>query len=259
MRSLLLAAFLCVPLAGLAACLPLATQLAPWPTDTPPPPTETPTPTIVWFPPTATITALPTATLNLTPTLDISPKYGALVFSDDFSDPSQWGVGKSGAGSVALVKNELTLAVTSPPGYLYSLRKDTWLGDFYLEITASPSICRGVDEYGLLVRVASTQDFYRFGLLCDGQARLDRLLGGEASSLQAPRMSGAVPRGAPSSSRMAVWAAGKQMRFYANGQYLFTVHDSSLLAGGMGVFARASGEDSVTVNFSELSVYEASK
>jgi hypothetical protein len=233
----------------------LATQPPPWPTDTPPSPTETATPTIVWFPATATHTPLPTATFSLTPTLDTSPKYGNLIFSDDFSDPSQWSLGKIGSGSIALGKNELTLAVTRPQAYLYSLRQDTRLGDFYLEITASPSICRGADEYGILIRLASQQDFFRFALLCDGRARLDRLLGGEAASLQPPEMSGAVPRGAPSSSRMAVWAVGKQMLFYANSQYLFTVSDPSLLVGGLGVFARASGEDPVTINFSDLDVY----
>jgi hypothetical protein len=58
---------------------------------------------------------------------------------------------------------------------------------------------------------------------------------------------------------MAVWAVGKEMRFYANSEYLFSVRDPSLPAGNLGVFVRASGGDSVTVNFSDLSVYEAVK
>ena len=103
------------------------------------------------------------------------------------------------------------------------------------------------------------QDFLRFGLNCRGEVRLDRLSGGDASSPYPPEMSGAVPPGAPSSTRLAVWALGKELRFYANGQYLFTVSDPVLHVGGLGVYARAGGEDTMTVNFSDLDVYEATR
>jgi len=243
----------------LAGCLPPATALPPLPSDTPLPPTASPTATIVWFPPTATYTPRPPVTPGITPTLDTRPGYGPLVFSDDFLKPELWALGRTGAGSAALGKSELSLVVNQPRGYLFSLRQETALRDFYLEVTASPSICRGADEYGLLVRLVSLQDFYRFGLTCRGEARLDRLIGGEASSPNPPELSGAVPPGAPSTSRLAVWAQGKEMRFYANGQYLFTVSDPVLQVGGLGVYARASGEDSMTVDFSDLDVYQAAR
>ena len=67
-------------------------------------------------------------------------------------------------------------------------------------------------------------------------------------------MSGAIPPGAPSTSRMAVWARGSEMRFFANDEYLFTVHDPLLPSGSLGVFARSSGDLAVTVNFSDLVV-----
>jgi hypothetical protein len=243
----------------IAGCLPQATALPPLPTETPGPPSATPTATTVWFPPTATFTPLPPVTPGITPTLDLSPGYGAPIFSDDFLKPELWSLGRSGLGSAALGVSELSLVVSQPRGYLYSLRQETALSDFYLEITASPSICRGADEYGLLIRLTSLEDFLRFGLNCRGEVRLDRLSGGEASSPYPPELSGAVPPGAPSSSRLGVWALGKELRFYANGQYLFTVSDPVLRAGGLGVYARLSGEDSMTVDFSDLDVYEATK
>jgi len=245
--------------AFLVGCLPQATLLPPLPTETPGPPTPSPTATIVWFPPTATFTPLPPVTPNISPTLDLSPGYGSPIFSDDFLKPELWSLGRSGPGSAALGVSELSLVVSQPRGYLYSLRQETALSDFYLEITASPSICRGADEYGLLVRLVSTQDFLRFGLNCRGEARLDRLSGGEASSPFPPEISGAVPPGAPSTSRLSVWALGKELRFYVNGQYLFTVSDPVLQVGGLGVYARTSGDDSMTVNFSDLDVYEATR
>jgi len=256
MKTALRAAWVFLGLVALSACLPLATPLPPLPTDTPAA-SDTPTPTIVWFPPTPTHTSLPVATLPVTPTVDVRPEFGALLFSDDFSQPGQWTLGRFQAGRAAMAMNELTLAVSQPEGYLYSTRQDTSLSDFYLEITASPSICRDQDQYGLLLRLSSDVDYYRFALTCDGRTRLDRIYQGNASAPQALIYSGAVPPGAPSMSRLAVQAIGKEMHFYINGQYQFTIRDPMLPRGTIGVFARADGPDVMTVNFSDLDVYQA--
>src|SRR5512137_2099079 len=116
-------------LSGLAACLPSAIPLAPTPSPTIAPPSQTPTATIIWFPPTATFTPLPGATLSITPTLDTRPHYGELIFQDDFSQPENWTLGKMTAGSIALGRNEISLGISQPPGYLYSLRRATTLED----------------------------------------------------------------------------------------------------------------------------------
>jgi len=239
--------------AGLAACLPVTTQPAPTVAPTLPALTDTPTPTIVWFPATPTFTPFPTPII--TPTMEVSPLAGEIIFQDNFTDPTQWLLGQTASTSVALGVDELTLALDNPGAYLYSLRQGTDLADFYLEITASPSICRGADEYGLLLRVTPAQEFYRFSLTCDGQLRLDKYYQGKASSPQPLMYSGAVPPGAPSSSRLGVWASGKEMRFYVNGEYQFTVNDPSLTSGGLGAFIRSNGENAITVSFSDLQVY----
>ncbi len=240
---------------GLAGCLAAATPAPPIPTDTPLPPTQTSTPTIVWFPPTATITPLPTSTLPVTPTLDTQISYGDLLLQDNFEDAKGWMTGRTGSGNITVKNNELTLAINRPDGYLYSLKQGTKLNNYYAEITAAPTICRGNDEYGLLLRVSPSLDFYRFSLTCSGQIRLDKYYQGKASSPYELTPSGSVPRGAPSQSRLGVLANGRELNFYVNGEYQFSVRDPSLITGGLGVFARAGEEDAVTVNFSDLKIY----
>jgi hypothetical protein len=249
--------FSCLLITGSSACISAPTTFPPLPSQTLTP-SETPTATIVWFPPTATYTPLPSPTPNLEPTENLQSDHGKLIFQDGFNQPELWMNGKMTSGSIAFGKGELSLGVSQTEGYLYSLREATSIGDFFLEITASPSICRAGDEYGVLFRVSPALDFFRFGLNCQGEARLDRLISGTATSPQPPLLSGAVPPGAPSSSRLGIWASGKEMRFYVNDQYQFTVRDASLLSGGLGVFARASGEEAMSVNFSALEVYEVS-
>jgi hypothetical protein len=235
--------------------MPLYTPLPPETTATSEP-TATPTATVIWFPPTDTPTPFPT--LNNSPTLELQkPSGGDMIFSDDFSDPSQWLLGQTETTSIALGNNALTLALDQPGAYLYTLRDNPTLTDFYLEVTASPSLCRGEDEYGLLLRVSEVLDFYRFSLYCDGSVRLDKYYNGRASSPVPKNLSGSVPPGAPSSSRLAVWAKGKEMRFYVNGEYQFDLKDPTLLQGNLGFFIRSAGDNAVTISFSDLTVRKA--
>ena len=259
MRWIIRLGLVIVYLAEISACAPVPTPLSSLSVKTVLPPTQTSTATIVWFPPTATFTPLPTMTLSITPTVDVRPSYGALILEDDFSKGENWTLGEMSAGNVALGKNELSLGVSQPPGYLYTMRRGITLDNFYIEITASPSICRGKDEYGLLLRVSPASDFFRFGLNCDGEARLDRYLSGQASSPKPPAPNGVVPPGAPSTSLLAVWAVERDLRFYVNGIFLFSIRDASLPSGGLGLYVRAAGPEEVTVNFSDLKIYEAAR
>jgi hypothetical protein len=248
--------YLCLLTVLCYACSTATISIAP-PTDTQSPPTTTVTPTIIWFPPTVTPTPFPTPVI--TPTVDMRPDLGRILFEDDFSDPKSWSLSQSQAGSVALGKNELTIAIGEMNAYLFSIREEPIFTDFYLEITAEPSLCRNLDEYGVLFRVSPNIDYYRFSLSCNGQVRLDRVSQGQASSPQPWMLSGSVPPGAPSSSRLGISAIGSEMSFFVNDHYQFSVHDPLLASGGVGVFARSANKMAVTVNFSNLAIYEINR
>lgn len=238
----------------LSACSPAETPQTTVIETQAPTPTNTVTPTIEWFPATATPTLHPT--LQLSPTPDLKPNIGAILFRDDFSEPGEWTLGTSTKGSIALGINELTIAVSEPGAYLHSIRQQPELSDFYLEIRTNPTLCRQEDQYGLLLRTASPNDFYRYALSCDGRVRLDRIAGGTASSPQPWTSSTAAPPGAPISSKLGVWAKGNEMRFFVNGIHQFTVKDPLMPSGNMGLFAWSGGDTAVTVNFSDLIVYQ---
>ena len=243
----------------LTACL----SITPTPGNSPSPTTQpspiaTFTPTVVWFPPTPTRRPFPTST-PLPPTPDLRPGLGDILFQDDFSSVGAWALSTTAKGSVALGPNRLTIAISEPKSYIFSLRSQPVFSNFYAEITASPNLCRGSDEYGLLIRAASNMDFYRFTVSCDGQTRLDRIYRGQASSPQPWMLGTMVPVGSPSSFRLAVWALDKEMRFFINDEYQFTVRDPLIASGALGVYARSAGDSAVTVNFSDLVVREINK
>jgi hypothetical protein len=210
-----------------------------------------PTQTIVWFPASETPTLLAFPTYTATP--EMSPGIGAETLSDDFSDDSVWDTATSNQGSAAISRNRLILAV-QPQYYLASMRHELIVRDFYAEITARPSLCRGEDNYGLVVRGIGSS-FYRFVLACNGQVRAERISGGTGLSIHEPVPSGDAPA-APGEVRIGVWAVGGDMRLFLNGRYQFSVMEGTFPSGGLGVFVRSAGDTLTTVTFSDLAVYE---
>ena len=244
--------FFCFALLFLSACLPVET-LTPFVSATPTV-TNTATPTTVWFPATETPTMVPTVIPSPTP--ELRPGVGGLLFSDEFDLPSDWTWLETESSSISVANNELTAVLAREKGYIYSVREGALFTNFYAEITASPNLCNGLDEYGMLIRYQSPVNFYRYSLSCNGQVRLDRVVGGTASSPQPWMVTTSVPSASPSTSRLGVWAVGKELRFFINDQHQFTITDKSLPSGAMGVFVRSGGSNAVTVSFSDLAVYD---
>ena len=216
----------------------------------PPTPIPLQTPTPVWFPATATSTPQPVRTQPPTPDMLIG--LGSIIATDDFSRSSTWDTASSDQGSASISRERLTL-VAQPGMYMTSLQRNIVAGDFYAEITARPSLCRGSDEYGFLVR-ANAVTYYRFSLICNGQVHAERVSLKERHDLHEPVPSGDVPPGAPGEVRIGVWAAGPELRLFLNGRYQFSITDMNLSSGTVGVFARAAGDTPVTVTFSDLVV-----
>ncbi len=235
---------------GVSACISVVTP-TPLPTSSP---TVTPSPTVTvqWFPPTETLRPAPPQMKTPSPTK--SKNLGEIIFSDDFSSPGEWLRDDARGGSVSVGEGELTLVINEPGAFLYSVLEQPRLADFYVEITVRPSLCAGKDEYGLMFRASKNITYYRYSLSCDGEVRLDRLVGGGAFSPQAWMPSASVPSAAPSESRLGVWAKGSELRFFINDELQFIVNDSEIRSGAFGVFARSAGDNAVTVSFADLVV-----
>jgi hypothetical protein len=237
---------------ALAACTPLAgspTQNIVLATLTPPPPS----PTIIWFPLSSTPSPQPLPTRQATP--DEKPGLGGVILTDNFSSASDWNTAVSDQASVDVSDNLLSIAV-QPGISAISLRQNLNLNDFYAEITARPSLCRGADEYGLLFRAPNNVAFYRFVIFCNGTTGVDRLSVKTPHQILPAVPSADVPLGAPGDVRLGVWAVGSEFHFFLNDHYQFSMSDKNYSAGAIGVFARSTGDTPVTVTFSDLEIYD---
>ncbi|HWR65570.1 MAG TPA: hypothetical protein VN364_05585 [Bellilinea sp.] len=253
MKKLLITLGLLLLAVGASACLPAA-EAESTPTITPTNvSSETPTPTIDWFPAIATATVRPTE--MVTPTATPALALGAELLRDDFSSPGDWATFQTTTGSAQYGKERFTLAVKAAEGYLLSLRSTPELKDFYLEITASPSLCRASDSYGLYLRSGGEGYGYRWVVTCDGRSRLERVRDFHASLVEDWVGSPWLTPGSPVTIHLGVWMSGAEMRFYAEGVEIFRTREPLYASGTIGVFARASGDTPVTVSFSDLTVY----
>jgi hypothetical protein len=220
----------------------------------PPTVTDTPvqTPTRVWFPPSPT--SPPQTFSTFTPTPEMRPGLGDATLRDSFSDATMWDTASADQGSASVENNRLLLAATSK-NYIFSLRRYLDVGSFYAEVTARPSLCRGDDSYGVLVR-ANAVAYYRFSLTCNGMVGAERVRFNNRQVLQELTPSGDAPIGAPGEVRIGVWAVGTELRLFLNGRFQFAVNDASFGNGTIGLFASSSGDTPVTVNFTDLIVQD---
>jgi len=223
-------------------------------------PTETSTPvltaTTVWFPPTVAPTLFVAPTVQ--PTVNLLEEVGSLTLSDNFTDTALWQVGEKPSGSVEYSSDRLTIAIQQPQGILFSFRPSPILQDAYVEITTSISLCIGDDSYGMLFRASSIQDFYRLLINCNGLIRLERVRNGVVNVLTDWTSSSQLSAGAPLTLKLGVWMHGTTFRVFIHNAFQFEANDDAFSSGWLGVFARSAGNTSVTVNFSDLQVYELS-
>jgi hypothetical protein len=215
--------------------------------------TPLPTQTIQWFPATSTPTSMPTRTIMSTP--DQRPGIGPALLHDDYSDISAWPTSRNENGSLAYGKNEFTIAIANPGSSLSSIRSEPILEDYYLEITASPSLCQQDDSYGLILR-ATADVFYRWVINCNGMSRLERVKSGRYTIIQDWVPSGQIPIGFPAVLKLGVWARGEEMRFFVGDVFQFGVTDPTPASGQIGLFARSQGTSAVTISFSDLTIYQ---
>jgi hypothetical protein len=236
----------------LAACRGLfPTQV---PTPTPVPASATPTATIVWFPPTNTPSPFPAQTILPTP--DQRPGLGKLLLRDSFDQPALWSTAVGPQAKAIVRDNQLILSISEQgPLSILSLRSQPVMADFYAEAAVKLSLCGDKDQFGMVFRAAPGDNYYRFTISCDGQARGEGVRSGSNMPLVDWLSSGDVPNAAPAGVKLGVWAVGSEMRFFLNDNYQFTVRDPVLHEGTLGFFAYANGASPITVSFSDLLVY----
>jgi hypothetical protein len=222
-----------------------------------PTPILSPTPTIVWFPVTSTPELVAMSTT--TPNAAVGPVFGSLTFDDAGKISEHWVASQEAGGLVTASKDSLGLAVNNPRGSLLTLRKDTNLNDFYFETVMTMGLCRNDDTAGVVFRTVDAQNYYVFLVNCQGRIALERVLKGSPAMLSDWSLTNQAQPGLTQPLKIGVWARGSTIKIYLNDQLQYEVVNSAYYSGGIGFFAQASGDTSVSVNFSEIKAFKTTE
>ncbi|MCJ7514344.1 MAG: hypothetical protein MUO23_15440, partial [Anaerolineales bacterium] len=207
----------------------------------------------------------PTATTPSPPSLTPSPSaspappapvpLGEMLLSEAFDDRQGWELEETVSGAASLVDGRLVLSARKPSTSILQPAPHDPLGDFYAEVEVRSEVCSPGDEYGLVIRLSPSGEHYRVSLLCEGSARLLRVLADQTNALTATTPSGSVIPGPAGLNWLAVSAQGSQLRVFVNHQPVLEDRDSRLSFGRLGFFARPGAGGQTTVAFDNLAVY----
>ena len=85
---------------------------------------------------------------------------------------------------------------------------------------------------------------------------LQQVINGAPNPMVDWTLSTALEPGLPFPVRIGILASGKTIRIYLNQVLQIEVEKDLFRAGGLGFYARAAGDTPLTVNFSDLKIYE---
>ena len=148
---------------------------------------------------------------------------------------------------------------------LVANRKDPWdswmvtdsiLTDFYIELSATPGDCGGLDRYGMVIRAnPEATKAYLFGFSCGGEYSLRLWNGEKLFMLQPWQIDQYVNKGPNQLNRLGLLARGKLLSLYANDNLLTTVVDETFTEGSFGIFTGAANTDNFMVQFDQMSYW----
>jgi len=139
--------------------------------------------------------------------------------------------------------NDVTVALLDHPG-----------DDFTLEVEALPLAGPAFNGYGLVYRARDAAHYTVFAVGSDGYYGVLRVAGDEETSLVDWQQFPHVRRG-QQPNRLRVTCAGPACRFYVNDEYATAIEDDTWLAGDVGLWVRAFGDEEVAVQFRAARVW----
>jgi len=204
-------------------------------------PSDTPAPTV-------TLTSAPTATPPPAPA-------GRLVFSDDFSDDTDWYVSQGDDFGFEFVEESYRIYVNLLNAPIWSLRDQNY-SDVSMEVDVERVAGPENGLFGLMCRHVDEDNYYALLVGSDGGFAIGKMDNGEFEYLEEGQDQAGIIRRGEESNRVRAGCIGETLSLYANGQLLLEVQDDDFDDGGIGLIAKTRLIEGLDVLFDNLAVYE---
>ncbi len=213
-------------------------------------PGDTPAPEATTPPEISTTGQDPLAGANVTPIID--ERF-------DFPDKYYWwlfGSEISSSGEGVIEDETYILTSKETENYEWTFGGGRKLQNFYLSASAviPDQKCKQGDHWGLAFRHVNNDNFYMFGVSCDGKYSLMKRVPDGFETLLPPTDSPAIKK-LGQLNVLGVRAVGNQISLYANNQFLVTVADGSLTEGFIGMYVRTLLTPQMSVVYDDIMAY----
>lgn len=181
-----------------------------------------------------------------------------LLYQDDFSvgNVGRWLIEGDELGSIEVNNEQLVVDISAPNTLQFSTLREQVFTDFDLEVSGV-LVDGGEDStYGILLRMQSPTEFYRFEIMVDGHYMIERLNndGTWTRFVDDWQNTEAIQVGVNANNRLRVVADGPLMSFYVNGELLQEIEDAAYISGNIGLDAGTYGHPKTRVAFDDLRV-----
>ena len=207
----------------------------------------------------ATATKKTTVVPSKTPTSSGSSSLpiGAMLFTDDFSDPtSGWAEAASDQSEMGYQNGKYVITVHNA-NYLAWTYANQFYSDFVIEVEAAKVSGPNDGEYGILFRIVDKSNYYIFKVNATGSYLVSAFVNGEWVTLSSWTKNSAIKTGT-ATNKLAVVAQGETLSFYVNGVKIYELTDSTLAEGDIALVAGTQAVGEFVARFSNVNVWEMS-
>jgi hypothetical protein len=180
---------------------------------------------------------------------------GAVLFSDDFSDPpGGWGIWSRDGSHVEYYAGGLRILVKEPQFDFWSVAGKQY-ADVQIEVDAVKLSGPDDNDLGIICRYQDKNNFYMLIISSDGYYGIAKMVAGSYSMIGSEQLqySGEIAKGSVL-NHLRADCVGSTLSLYANRQKLMEAQDSAFTAGDVGLLAGAYNVPGVDILFDNFIV-----
>lgn len=182
----------------------------------------------------------------------------SVLYRDSFvvGETGPWQVEGDALGRTAVLDEQLVIQVNAPAMIQFATLSEPLFSDFVLQVDGRILVGVPQSSYGVLFRMQSATQFYRFSITGDGQYMVERRNADGSWTRFVPDWTStpAINQGVGAVNQLRITATGSNMRFYVNDTLLQQVVDDQYASGTMGLDAGTFGHPELQVAFDNLVV-----
>lgn len=182
----------------------------------------------------------------------------AALYLDEFvlDKTGSWLLEGDDIGRTSIINEQMVIQVNNPQTVQYTALSTPIFDDFVLEVDGRLATGDPASTYGILFRMQSPEEFYRFEISGTGMYIVERHDPGGQWERLVPdwQESDAIAQGLNARNRLKVIARGPNVEYYVNDTLLGEFNDASYARGNIGLDAGTFGKIGLEVAFDNLIV-----